>query len=224
MWAVFPHPPLPPPRPRWDVLWGRHKGTASHTVRASFPPRAGLRGRPRLPNIRFHPRAEGSVWLPGLAACHEILYCPTATHLSPSSVTLICNPPTPLPLCLPLSRGMDPSFPPFCVAEATTCNICRLSPLLKPAKSSNALTFSSFKFIFPFESVSSSKPLSGFTLSLPCPVSLSFFFFLFSYSVFAFMCSRGDPLERSLMSSGGTRQCDSLGFITHEDSGISFKV
>lgn len=112
MWAVFPHPSTPPPRPRWDVLWGRHKGTASHSVRASFPPRAGLWGRPRLPNIRFHPRAEGSVWLPGLAACHEILYCPTATHLSPSPVTLICNLPAPLSLCLPLPRGMDPSFPP----------------------------------------------------------------------------------------------------------------
>lgn len=129
------------------------------------------------------------------------------------------HPPFPLSSFAPRNGSI---FPPFCVAEATTCNICRLSLLLKPAKSSNALTFSSFKFIFSFESVSSSKPLSGFTLSLPCPVSLSFFFLF--YSVFAFMCSRGDPLERSLMSSGGTRQCDSLGFITHEDSGISFEV
>lgn len=37
------------------------------------------------------------------------------------------------------------------------------------------------------------------------------------------MYSRGDPLDRYLMSSERTRQCDSLGFITHEDSGISLK-
>lgn len=49
--------------------------------------------------------------------------------------------------------------------------------------------------------------------------SVNIFFFV----RFAFMCSRGDPLDRFLMSSGGTRQCDSLGFITHEDSGISLK-
>lgn len=128
------------------------------------------------------------------------------------------HPPFPLSSFAPRNGSI---FPPFCVAVATTCNICRLSLLLKPAKSCNALTFSSFRFFFSFESVSSSKPLSGFALSLPCPVWLSFFFL---YSMFAVMCSRGDPLERSLMSSGGTRQCDSLGFITHEDSGISSEV
>ena len=46
---------------------------------------------------------------------------------------------------------------------------------------------------------------------------------IFFFVRFAFMCTRGDPLDRYLMSSGGTRQCDSLGFITHEDSGISLK-
>lgn len=65
MWA---HPP------RWDVVWGRHKGTASFSVRASFPPWAGVRGRPRFPNIRFHPRAEGSVCVTELAACYK--QCP----------------------------------------------------------------------------------------------------------------------------------------------------
>lgn len=46
---------------------------------------------------------------------------------------------------------------------------------------------------------------------------------IFPFVRFIFMSSWGDPLDRYLMSSGETRQCDSLGFITHEDSGISLK-
>lgn len=143
-----------PLTPRWDVLWGRHKGTASHSVRASFPPRAGLRGCPRLPNIRFHPRAEGSVWLTGLAACHKILYC---TY----SLTSTLSSPGPA-----LSK------------EWTHVSCC---------------------------------------LALPFHIHICFC----KHFVFAYMCYQGDPLDLCLISSPGTRQCDSLGFITHENSGMS---
>lgn len=69
------------------------------------------------------------------------------------------------------------------------------------------------------ESLSSSKLLFGFTHSLLYTVLLTFFFFVYS----AFLCHWVGPLDRSLISSGGTRQCDSLGFITHEYPGISSK-
>lgn len=94
-----------PPRPRWDVLWGRHKGAASHSVRASFPPWAGLRGRPRFPNICFHPRAEGSAWLSGLAACHKYCFVKIITHPLSNSFGFICCP------LLPSPWGMDISSP-----------------------------------------------------------------------------------------------------------------
>ena len=160
------------PHPRWDVLWGRHKGAASLSVRASFPPRAGLRGRPRLPNVRFHPAAEGSVWLSGLAACRQmnkinknIDKLPLLNGYTPSIKfhSFICcpllpqrngsihpPPPPPPPLC-----GCTSAVPPrghclLCLSDINKKQLMCFIP---------ALSHSS-------ECVSPSELLFGFTLSL----------------------------------------------------------
>lgn len=72
---------LPPPR--WDVLWGWSEGSDSLSIRAFLPPRAGLRGRSRLPNISLHPRAAGSVLCvcPGLL--HARSYCESQSTSHP---------------------------------------------------------------------------------------------------------------------------------------------
>lgn len=52
---------------------------------------------------------------------------------------------------------------------------------------------------------------------------LSVCFFSFFLFPFCFLCVPGAIHQTCLMSSGGTRRCDSLGFITHEDPAIVLK-
>lgn len=126
-------------------------------------------------------------------------------------------------------QGMDPCVPPppphplLCVAEATKCNsICSLSllPSLLSVITSKELEMCFISLSHSSKSVFIRAVVWLYPFTVHICFCKHFFCFVF-FNFFAYMCYRGDPLDLCLISSAGTRQCDSLGFITHENSGMS---